>query len=183
LKTIELSAPAGTRLNQNPYEIRRLRNGEILASSAGGGLYRVTGLDAETFNATLVYDLKGAAFVPIVVDDFWVQALSSTRRVVSLDVSDSSHPREVSSVQFDDRQAPHWLAFDPIGNRIVVANAGAEPENRLWMLRIDRRSGALSLDETFKQAGSDRAGISFERQNWPHGNTGAAIPHGSVFGQ
>ena len=43
-------------------------------------------------------------------------------------------------------------------------------------------SGSLSLDERFRDPGSGRPGVSFERAEWPHGRTGAARPHGSVFG-
>jgi hypothetical protein len=121
--------------------------------------------------------------VPVVVGHFWVQPLGQRKRVVALDVSDPAHPKEVSHVQFDDRQSPHWLGLDTVGHRIVVANSGIEPENRLWMLRIDPGSGALSLDESFRVRGSDRPGVSFDRESWPHGDTGAAIPHGSVFGR
>ena len=39
-----------------------------------------------------------------------------------------------------------------------------------------------SLDERFRDPGSDRPGVSFERAEWPHGRTGPARPHGTVFG-
>jgi hypothetical protein len=47
-----------------------------------------------------------------------VQANAAGRRVFALDVSDLKNVREVSSVHFDDRQRPHWVASD--GTRIVV---------------------------------------------------------------
>jgi len=87
----------------------------------------------------------------------------------------------VSSVSFDDRQRPHWLATD--GTRIVMTSEPRdEAERRMWMLTIDRSTGQLTLDTAFRDAGWDRPGITFDRRSWPHGETGAAVPHGSVFG-
>ena len=54
-------------------------------------------------------------------------------------------------------------------------------ERRIHMLNFDTVSGALTLDERFRDAGSDEPGVNFARPEWPHGPTGAAIPHGSVF--
>jgi len=47
--------------------------------------------------------------------------------------------------------------------------------------KVDKESGKLSLDETFREEGSSQPGISFDREQWPHGKTGKAIPHGAVF--
>jgi hypothetical protein len=119
--------------------------------------------------------------MPIVIGDYWIQASAADHRVFSLDVHDLEHVRSVSSVQFDVRQRPHWLATD--GSRIVVVN---EPNNladrRLWMLRVDRATGRVALDSAFRDAGSSRPGVSFERPTWPHGASGTAVPHGTVFG-
>ena len=86
-----------------------------------------------------------------------------------------------SLLQFDDGQSPHWLGLEPSSGRIVVANSGPG-EYRLWMIRLNRQSGELSFDTSFRETGDERLGISFDRQQWPHGESGAAIPHGSVFG-
>lgn len=161
--------------------LQALPNGEVLLSSGTGGLYRITGLETETFGADFVYNFgsRGSA-VPVLLGNFWVQPLGEKRQVVALDISDARHPRPVSSLQFDDRQSPHWLGLEPSSGRIVVANSGPG-EYRLWMIRLDRQSGELSFDTSFREPGDDRLGISFDRQQWPHGHSGAAIPHGSVF--
>jgi hypothetical protein len=52
----------------------------------------------------------------------------------------------------------------------------------MWMLKIDRATGRITLDSAFRDAGSTRPGIAFDRADWPHGATGAAVPHGTVFG-
>jgi hypothetical protein len=64
----------------------------------------------------------------------------------------------------------------------VIADRG-DGEERLLVARIDPDSGALSLEDRFRDPGSERAGASFERREWPHGATGAARPHGAVFGR
>lgn len=185
LKTVALPpVPSGTHLQ--PSEPRRLANGEILLSTMRCGLFRITGLDVETFGARQVHEFgaftgPGCAGVPIVLGNFWVQAVPPLRQVVALDASDPERPRPVSSLQLDARQWPHWLAIDPGSNRIVVVNAGTG-ETRIWMLVIDSRTGKLAIDESFRDPGSTQPGINFDRLEWPHGKSGKAIPHGTVFG-
>lgn len=183
LKTIALETPPGARagIERNPYEVRRTSGGDILFSTGSGGLYRVTGTEPESFKAELVYDLGAGAYLPLVVDRFWIQAVASLRRVVVLDVSNAARPREISRIEFDDRQQPHWLGLDPLSNRIIVANSSAQSEARLWMLIFHPESGLLEFDRTFHDPGNDRPGIGFEREQWPHGRTGRGVPHGSVF--
>lgn len=64
----------------------------------------------------------------------------------------------------------------------MVNEPGRTAERRLWMLRFDPATGQLSLDRAFRDAGSDRPGLAFDRPLWPHGASGTAIPHGTVFG-
>ena len=52
-------------------------------------------------------------------------------------------------IDLDDKQQPHWLALDPLSNRIIVANSNPQSEARLWMLKFDPVSGLLSYDYTF----------------------------------
>ncbi len=177
LKTIRLPS------SDAPNEPRVLADGRtVLVASAACRLYQVTGLAGADPGVALVHEgpTKGCA-TPVVVGDFWVQAHANDDRVFTLDVRDLNNVREVSSVSFDERQRPHWVATD--GTRIVVVNEPkptAEP--RIWMLKIDRTTGQLTLDRDFRDANSDRPGIAFDRKSWPHGETGNAIPHGTVFG-
>lgn len=181
MKTIRTTLPAGGRepANLNPYEPRRMPNGEIFLVANRGGLYHITGMEPDTFRADLVFDFGGGSAVPVVVGKYWIQPLAILRRVVAVDVSNPNKPIEISRVNFDERQQPHWLSLDALSNRIIVANSGGEP--RLWMLKFDPVSGLLSYDSTFHEPGVERLGVSFERQQWPHGNTGPGMPHGSVF--
>ena len=42
--------------------------------------------------------------------------------------------------------------------------------------------GALAvIDLARKAEGSSRPGLAFDRATWPHGATGTAVPHGTVF--
>lgn len=46
-------------------------------------------------------------------------------------------------------------------------------ESRVLLAKLDRATGALRLDTTFN--------VDFGRDQWPHGPTGRAVPHGAVF--
>jgi len=101
--------------------------------------------------------------------------------LVALDITDPEHPREVSSVKFGDDEHPHWIAIDRTGRRVVLNSASAGPGNRLFIIDFDPATGALTLDERFRDAGATRPGVSFNGKTWPHGFTGTAEPHGTVF--
>jgi hypothetical protein len=177
IKTIRLPG------NEGPNEPRVLRDGRtVLVSTIECRLYRVTGLDSADPRLTMVHQepRRGCA-MPVVIGDYWVQSNAADHRVYSLDVRDLDHVRALSSVSFDERQRPHWLATD--GSRIVVVNEpAATAERRMWMLRLDRATGELALDRTFRDADSDSPGLAFDRTAWPHGATGTGVPHGTVFG-
>jgi hypothetical protein len=177
IKTIKLPGPDA------PNEPRVLQDGRtVLVNTGACRLYRVAGLDGADPQVQLVHDATtpGCA-TPVVVGKYWIQANAPDRRVFVLDVSDLTNVRQVSSVSFDDRQRPHWLATD--GTRVVMTNEPRpEADRRMWMLRLDRSTGQLSVDSSFRDAGSDRPGVAFDRPSWPHGATGTAVPHGTVFG-
>ena len=166
-----------------PNEPRVLRDGRtVLVASVACRLYHVAGLEGSEPRLELVHqEARSGCAMPVVVGDYWVQAHAADHRVFSLDVSDLRNVRAISSVAFDERQRPHWLAVG--GARIVVVNEPApSAERRMWMLRVDRATGELALDRDFRDAGSDRPGLAFDRPDWPHGATGTAVPHGTVFG-
>ncbi len=183
LATIPL--PPGPRgyEGEQPGEPRVLEDGRtVLVSTFACGLYRMTGLEGEEPGAEFVHGFDGGGCgVPVVVGAYWVEPVPSAHAVVALDVSDPTHPREVSRVTLGSRNYPHWLALDPGGRRIVVADRG-DGEPRLFLLAIDPASGELSVDEEFRDEGSDRPGVDFSARRWPHGATGSARPHGTVFG-
>ena len=182
LATIDLPPLPGGGGDEQPGEPRLLDDGRtVLVSTFTCGLYRITGLASGYPDAEPVHRFGGGGCaVPVVVGHFWVQSVPSANAIVSLDVSDPAAPAEVSRLELGGRSFPHWLALDEGSNRIVIADRG-DGEERLYVARIDPATGALSLDERFRDPGSDRPGVSFERAEWPHGATGGARPHGSVF--
>jgi hypothetical protein len=118
--------------------------------------------------------------VPLRIGQYWVQTLFSAHAVATYDISDVNHIREVSRITFDDKQKPHWIASDTDSRRIVL-NSGEYGEHRLFMLNFDPHTGALRLDEHFRDAGSDKPGVSMDGKSWPHGFKGDSYPHGAVF--
>jgi len=97
-----------------------------------------------------------------------------------VDISDPEHPREVSTVTFGEDEGPHWASIDVTGRRIVVNSAGSKP-NRLYIVNINPATGALSVDQRFRDAGSSTPGVTLTGKSWPHGFAGEAKPHGTVF--
>jgi len=108
--------------------------------------------------------------VPVVAGDYLVQTMQSGHAIVSLDMHDPEHPREVSRILLPPDEYPHWLALEPGADRLVITGRGALA-TRVRFATIDRRSGKLTLEP---------ATIDFTR-TWPDGWQGGAIPHGAVF--
>ncbi len=177
IKTIRLPT------NDAPNEPRVLADGRtVLVNTVECRLYHVSGLEGTDPHLEMVHQEtpRGCA-TPVVIGDYWVQSNAADHRVFSLDIRDLKNVRTVSSVSFDERQRPHWLATD--GSRVVVVNEPApSAERRMWMLQVNRATGQLTLDRDFRDAGSSRPGVAFDRASWPHGATGTAVPHGTVFG-
>ncbi len=182
LKTIVLPhAGAPAVVAENSSEPRLLADGRtMLVGTFYCGLYRVNGLEGTDPSATLVYDFGDRiCSVPVVAGHFWVEALTTAHCVVSLDVSDPSHPVEVGRLVLGPNDQPHWLALEPRGSRIVITGYKAL-YYRLLIARIDLSTGKLSLDQRFHEPGSNTPGFNFDRA-WPDGWNGPAIPHGAVF--
>jgi hypothetical protein len=182
LATIDLPPQPGGNGDEQPGEPRLLADGRtVLVSTFTCGLYRMTGLESASPGAEPVHRFDGGGCaVPVVAERWWVQPVPSAHALVALDVSDPAAPVEASRLELGPRSFPHWLALDAPSGRIVIADRG-DGEERLFIAHLDPTTGALSLDEAFRDPGSDRPGVSFERAEWPHGRTGAARPHGTVF--
>ena len=186
-----LLLPPGQRGDEQQLtaEPRVLADGRtVLVNTFTCGLYRLDGLDGPTARARWMYSSawngrsEGKSFcaVPEVVGRFWIQPSGTEHALVSLDVSDADHPREVGRLVLGETDAPHWIAAEPGGDRLIVTGYGGL-ESRALMARIDRTTGALRLDEAFTTPGAALPGVDFGRDVWPHGATGRAIPHGAVF--
>jgi hypothetical protein len=186
LRTILL--PPGPRGGENALtaEPRVLADDRtVLVNTFTCGLYRLRDLAGDSPSAEWVYSTPWYGkppfcAVPVVAGHFWLQPSGPEHAIISLDVSDPARPREVSRLTLQPDEVPHWLGLEPGGDRIVVTGYAAL-ESRVLLARVNRATGALTLDTTFTTPGSARAGVNFDREQWPHGATGRAIPHGAVF--
>lgn len=162
-----------------PGEPRVLADGRtVLLATFTCGFYRVSGIDQPTPKVDFVKAFGGEnCAVPVLVGNHWIQTIPDENALVTLDVADAAHPREISRLTFDSTFKPHWLALDAGGSRLVVNNG----KDRVFLVTLDPRSGKLAVDPAFRDAGASGPGVSFIRPEWPHGATGPAIPHGSVF--
>jgi hypothetical protein len=173
----------GPRGDENRFsgEPRLLPDGKsVYIHTFNCGLYLVRGSDQPAPTATFVKGFDGKnCGVPILAGHYWLQPVPDTHSLVSVDVTDPEHPRDVSSVKLGDDEAPHWIAIDATGRRIVLNSAA--PGKRLFIVNFDPSTGALALDARFHDAGDRRPGIKMVGKRWPHGFTGTATPHGTVF--
>jgi hypothetical protein len=80
-------------------------------------------------------------------------------------------------LKLDDKFWPHWTGWDDKTQRLVVTGYDV---NRLFMLKLDQMTGALTVDSAFKDA-DGKPGFNFDDRDWPHGWKGSANPHGVVF--
>ena len=162
-----------------PGEPRVLADGRtVLLATFTCGFYRVSNIDAPTPQVDFLAAFGGEnCAVPLLVGHLWIQTIPDEHALATLDVSDPAHPREIGRVSFDSTFSPHWLAYDAGGSRLVVNNG----DDRMFLVHVDLRSGALAIDPAFRDEGAAAPGVSFARAGWPHGATGPAKPHGSVF--
>lgn len=182
-----LLLPPGPRGEENwlTAEPRVLADGRtVLVNTFTCGLYRLRGLDGDSPSAEWVYSTPWAkglnCAVPVVAGHFWLQTSGMEHAILSLDISDPSHPREVSRLTLGPDQVPHWIALEPSGDRVVITGY-RDLERWVLLANLDRATGSLQLDTTFKAPGAARPGVDFGRDRWPHGATGPAVPHGAVF--
>jgi hypothetical protein len=82
---------------------------------------------------------------------------------------------EVSRVRLGDTYFSHWTSWDAKARRVVVTG-----DNRLFLLTLDEKTGALAVDTAFHDA-AGKPGFDFVNRDWPQGWTGTARPHGVVF--
>lgn len=177
---------------------RVLDDGSVFLNSYGCAFYHITDIETEAPKVTMVHALKtraarssdyirGACGIPLRVGNYWVQPVGHLRTVVVLDISNPATPREVFRLKTPRDFKPHWMAKDPLGNRLIL---GAElgGEQGFMMLRFDESNGNLAFDPDFT---GKKKGLLFERPHlgyisldqpsWPHGDSGAAWGHAALF--
>jgi hypothetical protein len=185
LRTFDL--PAGPRGDEGSFtaEPRLLADGKtVLVSTFQCGLHLVHGLDGDAPSGELVAsfpELKGeSCAIPVIAGHYYLVTVPAWHAVVSLDIADPAHPREVSRLTLGPNDVPHWISIEPNHRRVVVTGY-AGMEHRVVMATFDERTGRLGLDARFHDPGATEPGVRVEGTPWPHGGRGAGIPHGAVF--
>ncbi len=184
LRSIEL--PAGPRGDEGYFsaEPRVLGDGRVLVSTFNCALYLVSGVASAAPSARLVASfprMEGAyCAVPVLAGRYYLITVPAWNAVVSLDVSDPAHPREVSRLTLGTNDVPHWIGIEPNHQRVVITGYQAM-KTRVVIARFDETNGRLTIDDRFRAADGDEVGLRMEGIAWPHGGRGAAIPHGAVF--
>lgn len=167
----------------SPEELRVGPDGSVFVQSLGCGIERITGIDSDAPTAKLVHTFPGNwCGVPVIVGNYLVQSVPAVHGFIALDLADPAHPVEVSRLKISDDYSPHWTAWDPATERIVITPVpqGSDSSDRMYLLKIDSKTGALSVDEDFRDT-DGKIGFSFAERTWPHGWKGAGLPHGAVF--
>ena len=184
LKTVAMPKVANDSVDLQPFEVRALPDGKsVMLNSYLCGMYHVT-IENDVPRIQLVDALRSppqsGCSVPVIVGHYWLVPVAYGNRVVSLDVSDPAHAKQVSQLTTDSTFKPHWLSADPGSNRIVMVGQD-DGDPRVTIIRLDPATGALSWDDRFHDADKSKHGVSFARTDWPHGKAEHVVPHGALF--
>lgn len=183
--------PPGPRGDENldVAEARVLEDGEtVIVTTFRCGMYVARGVDTDAPTVELVYTFPFESYdagdecgLPVLMGRFWVQTVQGINSLIVLDISDPDQPRQVSELDLGDGELPHWVSGEVGGDRIVLTGEGDWLGGRAVLLRLDPQAGELSVIEDFRSPGAEVPGADMNRETWPHGPTGPAMPHGAVF--
>jgi hypothetical protein len=165
-----------------PEEPRLGPDGSIFVQTLGCGLERITGVNIDEPKSQLVYTFPGNwCGVPTIVGHYLVQSAGAMHGLIVLDITNAAKPVEVSRLKLTDTYQPHWTGWDPKTQRIVVTSSMTPGQvERLYLIKLDPATGALSVDEAFRDT-DGKPGFNFDNRDWPHGWKGSGLPHGVVF--
>ena len=179
--------PDGPRGNEGfaTAEPRLLTDGRtVLVSTFNCGLYLLDGLDTAAPSGRLVASFplkpKTSCAIPVIAGHYYLVTVPAWSAVVSLDIADPAHPREVSRVALGATDVPHWISLEPNQRRVVITGY-AGLKNRVVIADFNAATGELSLDRRFREPGATAPGFRMRGKLWPHGGRAAAVPHGAVF--
>ncbi|MGD8395879.1 MAG: selenium-binding protein SBP56-related protein [Candidatus Eiseniibacteriota bacterium] len=169
----------------NPAEPRFLPDGSAIVNTFNCGLYLLTDIAGDAPQAEFIGSLPRdpgsteECSLPVLFNDYWVQTSDPLHAMGVFDINDPRHPVQVDELRFAGDATPHWLSRERGTNRIVMTGGGADLQGMVVLVEIDPTSGKLAIVEGFGAAGA--IGVDMRRQDWPHGSSGPAIPHGAVF--
>lgn len=163
----------------SPEEARVGPDGAVYVQTLSCAIQRVTGLDTARPIATAVHQFPGEyCGVPTIIGHYLIQSVPALHGFAVLDIANGAKPVEVSRLTISDSYAAHWTGWDARTRRVVITSK--RKEDRLYLLKLDERTGALSIDTSFRDT-DGLVGFSFAGRHWPHGWTGDGMPHGAVF--
>lgn len=181
LKTAYLDVGENRYAQISPEEPRLGPDGSVFIQTLACGLERITGIAEADPKSQLVYTFPGNwCGVPTIVGHYLIQSVQATNGLIAVDIANPAKPVEVSRLKLGDNYLPHSTGWDAKTQRLVVTCSGSPGDRRLFMVKFDQTTGALSIDEAFHDA-KGKPGFDFTNRQWPHAWTGAAIPHGVVF--
>ncbi len=185
LHSLQLPDGPGGGEGRLSAEPRLLPDGKtVLVSTFNCGLYLMEGLEGTRPAARLVasFPRKKDTYcaIPVVSGHHYLVTVPAWNAVVSLDISNPSAPREVGRLTLGPDDTPHWIALSPDARRLVVTGYHGL-KHRVVIARFDASSGALTLDERFRDEGTGEPGYRMDNKSWPHGGRAKGIPHGAVF--
>jgi hypothetical protein len=161
----------------SPEEPRRGPDGSIYVQTLGCGIERITDVKGDQPHSKLIHTFPGNwCGVPTIVGHYLIQSVPVIHSLIALDIADPAKPVETSRLSLGDSYRPHWTGWDAKTQRLVVT--GSEP--RLFLVKLDQKTGVLSMDDAFHDA-EGKAGFNFADREWPHGWKGSGQPHGVVF--
>jgi hypothetical protein len=177
LKTANLDVGNNLYGHVSPEEARVGPDGAVYVQTLGCGIERITDVEKDQPKSKLVYTFPGSVCsVPTIVGHYLVQSVPILHGLIVLDIANGSKPFEVSRLTLG-HLSTHWTGWDAKTQRLVVTGYG---EARLYLVKFDPSTGALSLDTAFHDAHGN-PGFDFSNRTWPHGWTGTGKPHGVVF--
>jgi hypothetical protein len=184
MKTLDVPKVDTDSSYKYPFEVRAMPDGRTaMVNTYTCGFYHVTNLDSDPKLERVMAMQQPKNFgcsVPVIAGHFMLMPIAYAHRYATLDISNPSHPVEVSSVSTDTTFYPHWVARDPGSDRVVVDDQG-DGAPFVMIGHFDASTGKLTWDERFRDAGATKPGVSFMKDLWPNGLKGMMMPHGAVF--
>lgn len=177
LKTLNFDVGKDLYGHVSPEEPRVGPDGAVYVQTLGCGIERISDIDKAQPVSKLVYTFPGSfCGVPTIVGHYLIQSVPLVHGLIVLDIANGNKPVEVSRLKLNDNFFSHWTGWDAKTQRIVVTG----DQSRLYLVKLDLATGALSLDTAFHGA-DGKPGFNFAKQKWSHGWTGTGEPHGVVF--
>ena len=189
--------PPTKREAQLTFEIRKFANNKKIGAvintyNCGYYFLDLTEKPYKLHRACPIHNEKDGCAVPALAHGrFLVMPIENDHSLTVMDLQpDPLHPKKVDRFYFDPRffghYWPHWATFENKRSRVATSDftdpEQSKPDGTVYMFHLHPKTGKLTLDTTFKSSDSKNPGVRFRKlTQWPHGETGPAIPHGLAF--